>query len=293
MSVASPVWLIIGGTGQLGRALCSELSARKQTHLSLARSDADINCDIRDAQALSDAIKLAKPDIVVNCAALINLQLCEGDPDLAYAVNTKPVETIVNALAKTNAKFVQISTDHVYAGEGPIAHPETDEIYGWNMYARSKILAEQIILNNRKHVSIRTNFTSHVKCGEKQTFCSWIIDTAKLQGSVPGFTDAYCSLLPVSVAASAIVDLAISDVSGIYNVGAADVFSKADFIRTFLNTANINAQVIQTSVTSLTPARVRAAGMDSSKAQNVLKWPLPNLQSVCAELAGVEIKNEI
>ena len=108
--------LITGGGGQLAsdlQALLGDERARSFTHAEL---------DISDPQALDDAFADVQPDVVFNCAAFHNVDVCETEPDSAWAVNVRAVRD----LARRGAKLVHFSTNYVFDGRREEPYREDD-----------------------------------------------------------------------------------------------------------------------------------------------------------------------
>ncbi len=82
---------IIGSTGMLGQALVSEARKHSCQVTGIARSSADYCLDITDNEKLKMVLDSIKADVVVNCAALTSLAVCENDPGRAYLVNARAV----------------------------------------------------------------------------------------------------------------------------------------------------------------------------------------------------------
>jgi dTDP-4-dehydrorhamnose reductase len=114
--------LVIGSTGMLGQALMREMKRRGIDVIGIARSGADISCDIVDDQTLSNIILSIKPQIIINSAAMVSLAKCEEKPGYAYLINARSASTIAEISLKTGIYFIQISTDHYYTGDCNIKH---------------------------------------------------------------------------------------------------------------------------------------------------------------------------
>jgi dTDP-4-dehydrorhamnose reductase len=82
-----------------------------------------------------------EPEIIVNLAALTNVDLCERHPQLAYLSNVKIVENLASSIRNLPIRchLVHLSTDQVYDGAGP--HKEEDITLS-NYYAFSKYASE-------------------------------------------------------------------------------------------------------------------------------------------------------
>ena len=101
------------------------------------------------------------PDIIVNLVCLSDVDKNETDQNLAYRLNVKPVENIVQWIQaqQKDIQFIQISTDHLYDGKGL---NQEDNVICRNTYASTKFQADQIALEADAAV-LRTNFFGKAK----------------------------------------------------------------------------------------------------------------------------------
>ena len=98
-----------------------------------------IDLDILDRKNLQEVIHLCSPDILINLAALTDVDLCEKNQFLAHEINTKGVNNICDVF---NGKIIQISTDYVFNGEkGP--YSEDDQVEPLSVYGATKLEAEK------------------------------------------------------------------------------------------------------------------------------------------------------
>ena len=106
--------LITGGKGMLGRTLQKELGSDNELIL------ADLpEWDITDADAFTEKIIAAAPDIVIHCAAMTKVDDCEAKRDLAFKLNEEGSRNVALACKAAGARLIAISTDYVFSGEPP------------------------------------------------------------------------------------------------------------------------------------------------------------------------------
>ncbi len=279
--------LVLGGHGLLGRRICQVLHQRGQAVLAASRSDPHHPVDVTDAVVLRGLLDRHHPTTVINCVAEVDLAACEADPDHAFAVNAKPVETLAQWCHVQHATLVQISTDQLFGGQGAVAHDEDSPIILHHVYAASKYAGEQAARQSPNHLIVRTNLTDIRSTGGKTPFARWVLDQAK-SGVVPGFDDYFCSTLDALSLAAAVLDLIAEGARGTLHVGSSDVVSKADFIERLLQASGVPARVDRTSATMLTPPRALSSGLDVRRAESVLRRSLPTCAQVVKTLAALE-----
>lgn len=143
--------LITGAAGQLGNELISiiksgnaEIGAMPDTFKGTTVVAADIDdFDITDIASSRAFIKKCAPDIIINCAAMTNVDGCETLQDVAFKVNAAGVRNLAVCAKETGAKFIHISTDYVFAGNGKKPYCEWDVIAPQSVYGASKALGEK------------------------------------------------------------------------------------------------------------------------------------------------------
>lgn len=147
--------LITGCKGQLGNELVSMLASGKSEIGDIPSSlvgaeivavDVD-RLDITDFSAVTDFVNHQKPDIIINCAAMTNVDGCETMQDVAYKVNAAGVRNLAVAAETVRAKLVHVSTDYVFAGNGTVPYTEWDKTDPQSVYGKSKALGEQYAMS--------------------------------------------------------------------------------------------------------------------------------------------------
>ncbi|MDR0870748.1 MAG: sugar nucleotide-binding protein, partial [Planctomycetaceae bacterium] len=137
--------LVIGSSGMLGQALRREIERRGLPFAGIAKgavNTGEQDIDITDSAALLAALNQTAPDIIINTAAIVDCNVCENNPGLAYRINARPSSVFADWTKKHNAYYVYISTDHYYTGDGNKQHKETDAVTLLNEYARTKYVGE-------------------------------------------------------------------------------------------------------------------------------------------------------
>ena len=136
------MWLIAGGTGQLGIALGKVLQAQSIPYISLG----SLELDIRNVNQTNQILQSLKPSIVVNAAAWTDVDSAEKNEDNAYAVNAIGAANLAAASRTIGAKFVHISTDYVFSGEGNQPWKENGTHSPISAYGRTKSAGETLVL---------------------------------------------------------------------------------------------------------------------------------------------------
>ena len=115
--------------------------------------------DLLEKNAVESILDSARPDWVVNCAALADLDICEDDPDLAKQLNTSLPRTLARACKLRNIPLAHISTDAVFDGQKDGFYSEEDAPSPTGVYAKTKLDGEWAVLTEYpKAIVARVNF---------------------------------------------------------------------------------------------------------------------------------------
>ena len=128
--------LLFGSKGQLGSQLAMLLN-KNYNLIEITHADLDFN----KFYMIEDLILKNVPDIVINCVAMTDVDLCEGEKENAYHVNAEAIKHIVRPMKIVNSYFINISTDYVFNGlKGN--YRENDLPEPINYYGLSKLLGD-------------------------------------------------------------------------------------------------------------------------------------------------------
>jgi len=144
-----PRWFVTGAGGQLATAFERVLEGE----VFLAREAA---LDIRDADALGAAVRAFGPDVVLHTAAYTDVDGAETDAATAEAVNVEGTRNVVRAVRGSHTPVVFFSTDYVFDGAKGRPYVETDLAAPLNVYGRTKLAGEEIVLGWVRGMVIRT-----------------------------------------------------------------------------------------------------------------------------------------
>jgi dTDP-4-dehydrorhamnose reductase len=154
-------YLIIGGTGVIGNKIVQHLLLKKEDVMFTFLNNRQIFensylLDIQDSVKTKNLIKKIKPDIVIHCAAISNIDLCETNKELAESINVLGTKNIVEGCLKVNAKIIYVSTSFVF--DGKRKYTENDSATPSTFYGQTKLKGEQIIQeSNLPYLILRTD----------------------------------------------------------------------------------------------------------------------------------------
>lgn len=103
-------------------------------------------CDLCEEGAAEIALSYYKPDAVLNCAAMTDVDRCEKQPHLAFAVNRDAVMLLAAACEKAGVPLYHIGTDYVFDGTATAPISEDAIPNPVNVYGQSKLEGERAVL---------------------------------------------------------------------------------------------------------------------------------------------------
>jgi dTDP-4-dehydrorhamnose reductase len=117
----------------------------------------DVELDITDEKKVTDVVLAEKPDVIINTAAITNVDGCETTAKaLAYRVNRDGAGVMARAAKLCDARLVHISTDYVFDGSAHKAYTEEDAPCPQSVYGDSKLEGEREVLKYDKSYILRT-----------------------------------------------------------------------------------------------------------------------------------------
>lgn len=131
--------LVTGAGGQLGHDLVLHCASRGDDVIALTHRQ----LDVADRDAVHDAVRAIRPDVLVNAAAWTAVDACEADPARAFRDNADAVRWLREACDATGSHLVQISTDYVFDGRLDRPYREDDATNPLSVYGSSKLAGER------------------------------------------------------------------------------------------------------------------------------------------------------
>lgn len=271
--------LILGAYGRLGSILQSKINrSENEVFLQGRKKAAQCSFDPTDKKALQTALSDIKPDNIINLVALTNLQLCEQNPKLAFAVNAQIGINIQKFLSekKYNSKetfFLQISTDQIYSSPFPNTEEQGKPL---NMYGRTKMLGENAALQCGGAV-LRTNYIGASSNPNQPSLTDWIIKSLQTKTPINGFDDVYINALHCSTLCSLINHVLSRKHAGLFNVGTISFYSKSDIIRYLAQELNFDTRHVNFGSANFSDnvKRPLNMSMDVSKFEATFRIDLP------------------
>ena len=274
---------VFGATGLLGQALMREWSEDAVT--GLASRDADI----RDAERVQQMVRETNPEWIVLSAAYTDVDGCETNPDVAFAVNRDGAVNVAVAAQEVGARLLFLSSDYVFDGKKTIPYETGDERNPQSVYGRSKAEAELRLLESMPDCCIvRTSWLFGVggKC-----FPDTILKLAVSRPALDVVNDQRGSPTYVTDLARGLKQLCRQYAQGIVHVTNTEDCTWFEFAREIVRSAGLTTTVRPVSSAQmarpaprpaysvLSPSRRQALGMEMPTWQDALQRYLQQRQS--------------
>ncbi len=283
--------LVIGGTGLLGQYLVEDAKRRGYQVVATRRgatagaSGSWPSLDVSDREAVRRAVQAAAPDLVVNAAAMTDVDGCEDRPDEALAVNGLAPAAMAGAAKAAGAGFVHASTDYVFDGTGPAS--EATEPNPLGAYGRTKLEGERRALQaNPDTLVIRMSAVfGWNRLASKPNSVTRILRGVEAGEEVRLFTDQRVTPTYAKTAAQAAFDLADLRAKGVFHVASRDCMSRLEMGQAIVEAFGIpGARLVPVAMRSiaLKAPRPPAPCLVVTKVEETLKRPMPGFRA-CLE----------
>jgi len=230
--------LITGSQGMLGTDLVRAAADAGHQLESVPRARADIT----DAPAVDDAVRRARPDVVINCAAWTDVDGAESSPAAASAVNVTGAANVARAAARCGAWTIHISSDYVFDGSKRAPYVESDRVAPLSQYGRSKLKGELAVAAQapESHTIVRSSWLFGVagKC-----FPDTILRLASERDQLTVVDDQVGCPTFTGHLAAALVELAGARIPGVLHVAATGQCSWYGFARAIAERAGVECEL--------------------------------------------------
>jgi dTDP-4-dehydrorhamnose reductase len=262
---------ITGCRGQLGHALCRQLAAEPGAEVVAAVDLPEV--DVSDPQAVARLFAGLTADVVVNAAAYTHVDRCEREPETAHRANALAPGLLAEACRRDGRRFVHVSTDYVFAGDGQRPYREDDPTGPRSVYGRTKLAGEEAVRAvSGDFLIVRTSWVF----GRGRNFLAAILDQAdqRRRGEVEGplrvVSDQRGRPTWAEDLAEGLRGLLEAGAGGLYHLtGGGDVATWWDLARLCLDLAGHRDLVVERIATSeleLDAPRPPWSVLDCSKA---------------------------
>lgn len=204
----------------------------------------------------------ALPQVVIHCAAMANIDVCESLPQLAERVNAELPGELAEECVRMGIRMVHISTDAVFDGMADGVYEETSAPNPLSVYARTKLRAETFVLQaNSAALVARVNFYGW-SIGGNRSLGEFFFNHLSAGNTVQGFTDVFFCTLLVNDLAGILMKMVAKELTGIYHVVSLNCLSKYDFGCLLARQFGLDERLI-------VPVSWREAGLKAARSPNL------------------------
>ena len=256
----------LGADGQLGQALARALPAAT----AWTADDFDL---CRPAELLL-RLRGQQPRLVINCAALTDVDACERDPELAWRANVAGTAEVAGACRALGARLLALSTDYVFDGEaGP--YGEDDRPNPRGAYARSKRCGEEAALLLAPGAAVaRVAVVYGGRPGAKPTFATQVVEKLTRGEKVLAFSDQHVSTTLASSGAAMCLELLLeTSYAGVLHACDEGVLDREAFARAVAARFGLTGEIVpvRTAEVNLPAPRPLLAGLKVERAAALLR----------------------
>ena len=278
-------FLVTGVSGLLGLNFALAVDGKKHQVTGIANtapmnwaSFKNYQSELTVPGAMDDLINTHKPDVVLHCAALANVDACETDPQAAARVNAELPGEIAAACARHSVRMIQVSTDAVFDGSKG-NYDEDDETNPLSVYARTKLEGEKAALAaNPETLVVRVNFYGWSAAGNRSLAENFVHNFSDGK-EMMGFTDVIFCPMNILDLSDLIVESSELNLRGVYHMTGAEPMSKYDFGVKIARKFGFDPSLIKpVSVTEsgLKAARSPNLSLSTAKLRQALGHDLPS-----------------
>ena len=228
-------FLVTGVSGLLGLNFALAVDGKKHQVTGVANTAPlmwatfkNVEAELTKQGVIEELIDTHKPDVILHCAAMANVDACENDPKQAHKVNAELPGMIAAVCQKHSLRMIHISTDAVFDGSRS-NYTEEDEPNPLSVYAQTKLDGERAVLAaNQDALITRVNFYGWSAAGNR-SLAENFVNKLSEGSEVMGFTDIlFCpmNILDLSVL---LVEVSALDLHGIYHMVGPEAMSKYEF----------------------------------------------------------------
>lgn len=287
--------LVTGSSGLLGSNFIHEVGDRYDiTGIYRSQSNPDlkdqIKADLTDADSIRNIISVVKPDALLHCAAIIDVERCEQDYELVHKNNALVVKNLISFLGPA-ARFIYISTDSIFDGRLG-NYSENDTPSPLNNYAKAKLEGEGFVTElSQNFVIIRTNLFGWNRV-KGESLAEWVLNNLSSNKPIKMFTDVLFSPITVNTLSLFIDKLLNNNFCGTLNIASKGFISKYEFGVRLASTFGLDTALISpmsVDAFSFKAKRPKNTTLNVGKAESIF-GPMPIIKDEIERFYDKRIK---
>jgi len=231
--------LVCGSNGLLGQKLAWLLQKESEYevlhtshHREFYLGNFPLDYTQLDISSKSDVKSLVgsfRPDVIMNAAAMTNVDACEKDREHAWKINVSAVENLAEVSRRINAKLVHVSTDYVFDGKTS-PYSEDSRVNPVNYYGKTKLAGENVIRKSDiDYAILRTIVVYGTGVHVKNNFALWIIKNLRAGETIRCVDDQVSNPTYVLDLAQAMINCIKYNGCGIFHTSGPEIVSRFEF----------------------------------------------------------------
>jgi dTDP-4-dehydrorhamnose reductase len=234
---------LIGANGQLGTDIGDAYLAQGHEVACLTHK----HLDVVDLGGCRERLRDLGPCLVINTAAMHNVEECELNPSKAFAVNGQGALNLARLSEELNFVLLHISTDYVFDGGKMSPYVESDLPRPLNVYGNTKLSGEYFIRTMApRHFVVRVSgLFGRAPCRAKggRNFVTTMLKLARERDEVRVIDDEVLSPTYTRDVAAHLVKLAATEAFGLYHLGAQGQCSWYEFAQAIFDFAQVDVKL--------------------------------------------------
>ena len=278
--------LVTGASGLLGSAIC--LAAKDQyrvtgtyfSHPVELPGVELVDVDLTNEQEVG-SLGAKHPSVIIHCAAMTDVEVCEGRPEQAKMQNVNAAENMARLSRRVGAYFIQISTESVFDGKMG-DYIEVDQPHPLNVYAQTKYDAELAVLKIAFDGAVVRTTIYGWNVVPKPSVSEWMLSKLRAGEEVTGFEDAFFSPILANDLADILLPFSEKRLAGLYHISGGQSCSKFEFAKVLAGVYGTDPRLVRP--VSVDTAMFRAkrpvnVSLDVTKAERLMGMKFPDVKT--------------
>jgi dTDP-4-dehydrorhamnose reductase len=270
--------LMSGGDGLLAHAL-KQKTPKSAELLPFPRAE----FNLQNPGQMQARLEKFRPAVVINTAAYNQVDRCEEERDLSWAINATAPETLARLCTERKIRLIHYGTDYVFDGNQQTPYRETDAPHPLNHYAAGKLHGEQAVLKSSpEHLVLRTSWIFGAHPTQTKTYVHTVLKAARAGKDLKATTDQISVPTYAPDLASWTWSFIEKGASGLIHAVNDEPVSRYEWTRAILAQAvqaglierEPKVEAVTTAYFNSTMKRPAYSAMDNSKAAALLGRPL-------------------